>query len=89
MTAKSYVEIEKLEAQTNLLVHQLAHYKLVLRQILQQYNVDNPSGIEEKIKIGKIDEHPAYEDYLDALSYQMEIEDLWQEIQTQLSHFKE
>lgn len=86
---KTFAEIERLEGETNLLIHNLAHYKLVVKQILERYNVANPSEIEEKIKTGEIDEHPAYEDYLDALSYQMEIDDLWEEIQTQLKHFKE
>ncbi len=86
---KTYLEIEKLEAETGLLIHNLTHYKLVLRQILKQYDVESPSEIEEKIKSGETGEHPAYEDYLDAISYEMEIDDLWGQIQKQLQYLKE
>ncbi|MCZ7380517.1 MAG: hypothetical protein O8C64_02930 [Candidatus Methanoperedens sp.] len=33
-------------------------------------------AIEKMIEQGKIDEHPAYEDYLSALSYEQNINDL-------------
>lgn len=86
---ETYPEIEKLDQEIGMLVHQITHYKLLLKNILLHYNVKTINEIEEKIRNGEVNEHPAYENYLDALSYRMQIKDLWEELQTLLKYLKE
>ena len=44
--------------------------------LLKKYNAKSPEDIEIMIEQGGIGEHPAYEDYLSALSYEQNIKDL-------------
>ena len=44
--------------------------------LLKKYNAKSPEDIEIMIEQGEIGEHPAYEDYLSALSYEQNIKDL-------------
>ncbi len=61
-----------------IIIKDLADHKEQLQIILDKYKVDNPEQIEAKIREGKIPEHPAYEDYLSALSFQNSIEEMKQ-----------
>ncbi len=61
-----------------IIIKDLADQKQQLQIILDKYNVDQPDQIEAKIREGKIPEHPAYEDYLSALSFQNAIDEMKQ-----------
>ena len=43
--------------------------KRKLEKLLKKYGVEKPEEIEEKIRRGLLPEHPAYEDFLSALTY--------------------
>ncbi|MCZ7402899.1 MAG: hypothetical protein O8C61_11820 [Candidatus Methanoperedens sp.] len=64
------------ETETFLLLSKISEEKDLLKTTLNKYNAKNPEAIEKMIEHGKIDEHPAYEDYLSALSYEQNIKDL-------------
>jgi len=64
------------ETETFLLLSKISEEKELLKTTLNKYNANNPAAIEKMIEQGKIDEHPAYEDYLSALSYEQNIKDL-------------
>lgn len=69
-------QIRGVETETFLILSKISEEKEFLRNILQKYNAKNPEMIEEMIEQGKIEEHPAYEDFLSALSYEQNIKDL-------------
>ncbi|MBU4491540.1 MAG: hypothetical protein KKD69_03660, partial [Euryarchaeota archaeon] len=58
------------------ILSKISEQKEFLKNILYKYNAKNPPAIEKMIEKGKIKEHPAYEDYLSALSYEQNIKDL-------------
>jgi len=64
------------ETETFLLLSKISEEKELLKTTLNKYNAKNSEAIEKMIEQGKIDEHPAYEDYLSALSYEQNIKDL-------------
>lgn len=68
--------VRGVETETFLILSKISEEKEFLKTILEKYNVKNPGAIEKMIEQGKIDEHPAYEDYLSALSYEQNINDL-------------
>lgn len=68
--------IKGVETETFLILSKISEEKDFLKKILEKYNAKNPEAIEKMIEQGKIDEHPAYEDYLSALSYEQNIKDL-------------
>lgn len=68
--------IRGVETETFLILSKISEEKDLLKTILEKYNAKNPEAIEKMIEQGKIDEHPAYEDYLSALSYEQNIKDL-------------
>jgi len=68
--------IRGVETETFLLLSKISEEKELLKTTLDKYNANNPVAIEKMIEQGKIDEHPAYEDYLSALSYEQNIKDL-------------
>ncbi len=68
--------IRGVETETFLILSKISEEKDFLKKILEKYNAKNPEAIEKMIEQGKIDEHPAYEDYLSALSYEQNIKDL-------------
>ena len=68
--------IRGVETETFLLLSKISEEKELLKTTLNKYNANNPAAIEKMIEQGKIDEHPAYEDYLSALSYEQNIKDL-------------
>ncbi|MCZ7398393.1 MAG: hypothetical protein O8C62_01715 [Candidatus Methanoperedens sp.] len=67
--------VRGVETETFLILSKISEEKEFLKTILEKYNVKNPGAIEKMIEQGKIDEHPAYEDYLSALSYEQNIND--------------
>ncbi|MFW9916202.1 MAG: hypothetical protein ACFFGZ_11400 [Candidatus Thorarchaeota archaeon] len=69
MTA-STEESKPLELQMYSLARRIADIQMKLKELLAQYDVQSPDEIESKIYDHKIPEHPSYEDYLSALSYQ-------------------
>ncbi|NJD52482.1 MAG: hypothetical protein FIB07_06385 [Candidatus Methanoperedens sp.] len=68
--------VRGVETETFLILSKISEEKELLKSILQKYNAKNPETIEKMIEQGKIEEHPAYEDYLSALSYEHNIKDL-------------
>ncbi len=68
--------VRGVETETFLILSKISEQKEFLKGILKKYNVKSPGGIEKMIEQGKIEEHPAYEDYLSALSYEQNIKDL-------------
>ncbi len=68
--------IKGVETETFLILSKISEEKEFLKTILEKYNAKNPEDIEKMIEQGKIEEHPAYEDYLSALSYEQNIKDL-------------
>jgi len=68
--------VRGVETETFLIISKISEQKDLLKNILKKYNAKNPVAIEKKVELGKIEEHPAYEDYLSALSYEQNIKDL-------------
>ena len=68
--------VRGVETETFLILSKISEEKEFLKTILKKYNAKNPEAIERMIEQGKIEEHPAYEDYLSALSYEQNIKDL-------------
>ncbi len=68
--------LRDIETETFLILSKISEQKEFLKGILEKYNVANPEAIEKMIEKGEIEEHPAYEDYLSALSYEQNIKDL-------------
>ncbi|MFZ3383388.1 MAG: hypothetical protein WA144_05635 [Candidatus Methanoperedens sp.] len=68
--------VRGIETETFLILSKISEEKEFLKSILQKYNAKNPETIEKMIEQGKIEEHPAYEDYLSALSYEQNIKNL-------------
>ncbi len=68
--------VKGVETETFLLLSRISEQKEFLKNILKKYNAKSPEDIEKMIEQGKVDEHPAYEDYLSALSYDQNIKDL-------------
>lgn len=52
---------------------EILEQKKKLEEILAKYKVKKAEEIEKKIKKGEIAEHPSYEDYLSALSYEKSV----------------
>ncbi len=68
--------IRDVETETFLILSKISEQKEFLKNILKKYNAKNSDAIEKMIEQGEIEEHPAYEDYLSALSYEQNIKDL-------------
>lgn len=68
--------VKGVETETFLLLSKISEQKEFFKNILKKYNAKSPEDIEKMIEQGKIDEHPAYEDYLSALSYEQNVKDL-------------
>lgn len=81
-TLSTALDEEKQEMELNLRIHQLMSYKTNLKEILKRYRVKKPEEIKKMIALGKAEEHPSYEDYLDACGY----EELIKELKTQLGN---
>lgn len=61
------------EEATRLLRRAIRTYRR-LKKILDRYGVSNTSELLDGIRSGKFVEHPTYEDYLEARSYELELE---------------
>lgn len=68
--------IRGVETETFLILSKISEQKEFLKNILKKYNAKNHGAIEKMIEQGKIEEHPAYEDFLSALSYEQNVKDL-------------
>ena len=68
--------IRGIETETFLILSKISEQKDLLKNILIKHNAKNPDAVEKMIRQGEIEEHPAYEDYLSALSYEQNIKDL-------------
>lgn len=67
------LELEQKEIELDILMHRLFHFKVALGEILSRYQVKESHEIERLIESGQIEEHPAYEDFLEAAGYEAEI----------------
>lgn len=68
--------LQGVETETFLTLSKMSEQKESLQNILKKYNAKRPEDIEIMIEQSKMGEHPAYEDYLSALSYEQNIKDL-------------
>ncbi len=68
--------VRGIETETLLLLSKISEQKEFLKNILKKYKAKYPEDIEKMIELGEIEEHPAYEDYLSALSYDQNIKEL-------------
>ena len=64
------------ELEIYLLAREIADLKTKIKATLKRYNVSNLDALEKKIEEGSITEHPTYEDYLSALTFQLNMEEL-------------
>lgn len=67
------IELERKEMELDTLMHRLFHFKIALGEILSRYRVEKSDEIERLIELDQIEEHPAYEDFLEAAGYETEI----------------
>ena len=68
--------LQGVETETFLTLSKMSEQKESLKNILKKYNAKSPEDIEIMIEQGKVGEHPAYEDYLSAISYEQNVKDL-------------
>lgn len=68
--------VEKSGLTALITVGELIEQKRKLKELLEKYGVEKTKEIEEKIRNRMLPEHPAYEDYLSALSYEKNISEL-------------
>jgi len=68
--------LQGVETETFLAILKMSEQKGFLQNTLKKYNAKSPEDIEIMIEQSEIGEHPAYEDYLSALSYEQNINDL-------------
>lgn len=78
-----------LEAEINALVHTVVRNRENLREILNRYQVAKPEDIKAKIVAGKLEAHPAFEDYLSAVAYRMDTEDLLKKLEEKWAELRE
>jgi len=65
-----------IETESFLILSKISEQKELLDFILKKYDAISSEYIERMIEQGEIEGHPAYEDYLSALSYEQNITDL-------------
>lgn len=65
-----------IETESFLILSKISEQKELLSSIFKKYDAISSEHIESMIEEGKIEEHPAYENYLSALSYEQNIIDL-------------
>lgn len=68
------------EIRTMHLIHEYLDAKSSLQRILSSYNVLNVGELKKKIESKSLPEHPSYEDYLEALSFEKDMVQLKTEI---------
>jgi uncharacterized protein (DUF1697 family) len=79
----------QLEVEFNALVHIIVRNRERLNEILNRYEVANPENIKAKIASGELKAHPAFEDYLSALTYQIDTEDMLKKLQNKINELRE
>jgi hypothetical protein len=84
---KSFPEA-KLEIEVNALVHNILESRERLTEILSRYGATKPDEIKTKIAKGELKSHPAFEDYLSALAYQIDIDDMLKKLEEKLNELK-
>lgn len=77
----------KTEAEIVSLLNLLAVSKQSLRDILERYGVSTPEEIKGKIAKGTLPGHPAYEDYLDAVAYSLDIKAVGETLRRKVHEF--
>ncbi len=77
----------KSEADIVSLLNLLAVSKQGLRETLERYAVSTPEEIKSRIASGTLPGHPAYEDYLDAVAYSIEIKAVGEALQRKVHEF--
>jgi len=79
----------QLEVEFNVLVHIIVRNRERLNEILNRYGVAKPENIKAKIASGELKAHPAFEDYLSALTYQIDTEDMLKKLQNKINELRE
>jgi len=79
----------KLEAEINALVHTVVRNRETLNEILNRYEVAKPEDIKARIASGELKAHPAFEDYLSALAYQIDTEDMLKKLEEKWNELRE
>ncbi len=64
----SLSELRKVRMELLDVITEYARLREELEEILDAYDASSPEEILEKMKTGKLPEHPTYEDYLEAKS---------------------
>jgi|SRR5437870_6138315 len=77
----------KTEARIVSLLNLLAISKQGLREILERHRVGSPLKIKERISRAAIAGHPAYEDYLDAVAYDIDAKAVAKTLRRKLNEF--
>jgi len=79
----------QLEVEFNALVHIVVRNRERLNEILSRYGVAKPEDIKAKIASGELKAHPAFEDYLSALAYQIDTEDMLKKLEEKMNELRE
>ena len=77
-----------LEVEVNSLVHVILEDRERLTEILSRYGVKRPEEIKVKIAKGELRAHPAFEDYLSALAYRIDMEDMLRKLEEKLNELR-
>lgn len=74
MTVEMLERYPELRAQSEIVsaLQLITHNKLQLRHIFEKNGVSSTGEMKAKITVGELPEHPAYEDYLEAMAYEIE-----------------
>ena len=76
--------VNKRENTLTELAKELEERLINLRNILNKYKVKSTREFLSKIEKGELPEHPTYEDYLEARSYDLEANEILKEIMSKL-----
>ncbi|MHB1687748.1 MAG: hypothetical protein ACYCVH_10275 [Ignavibacteriaceae bacterium] len=61
LSSESYAK----DALSQLLIDKKRKYKIELNQFYRKYKISNSGGLENMIRLGKVPEHPAWEDLIE------------------------
>lgn len=78
-----------LEAEFNDLVHRVVENRERMNEIVNRYGVAKPEDIKAKIACGKLKAHPAFEEYLSALAYQIDAKDMLKKLEEKMNKLRE
>jgi len=79
----------QLEVELNALVHIIVRNRERLNEILNRYGVAKPEDIKAGIASGELKAHPAFEDYLSALAYQIDTKDMLERLEGKMEELRE